>query len=349
MDTVLFSGDDLYQRLQQKISIALFCSRFRRLHHVIRFHKVDVKAIMMNVRFQTSLLALLSAILPVTAFSAVPENCPQVPSSPLEQGESKKQPPRLNFHKVLQKAGKTVFRPGGSQATDTLHEWSGLEDGCTAIEISAGLDTGGMALAANRGCQVLLMDQDEERLVKAAKVAKKRGLGDLIRTKKVDMAHIDDAFDEDEQFEAAVVEASLTHYPNSLKVKILQDLRKHSNQILLHEIGLRNVVKGSEKALQVQRDVGQALGIGFHPLTVDGWRKILDECGYEITNIEGGPMRVLSPTSMLRDEGPSGVAKIAWNLATHKDLRERVVSTKAVINSNSDTLGYVIVRAVKKE
>ncbi len=91
MDTVLFSGDDLYQRLQQKISIALFCSRFRRLHHVIRFHKVDVKAIMMNVRFQTSLLALLSAILPVTAFSAVPENCPQVPSSPLEQGESKKQ------------------------------------------------------------------------------------------------------------------------------------------------------------------------------------------------------------------------------------------------------------------
>jgi predicted O-methyltransferase YrrM len=156
-----------------------------------------------------------------------------------------------------------------------------------AIETSAGVDTGGMALAANRGCQVLLMDQDEERLVKAAKVAKKRGLGDVLRTKKVDISHIDDAFDDDEQFEAAVVKASLTHYPNALKVKILQDLRKHSNQILLHEIGLRNVIEGSEKALHVQRDVGQALAIGFHPLTVDGWRKILDECGYEITNIEG--------------------------------------------------------------
>ena len=304
---------------------------------------------MMNVRFQASLLALLWAILPVIAFSAVPGDCPQVPPSPSEQDESKKEPPRLNFHKVLQKAGKTVFRPGGSQATDTLHEWSDLGDGCTAIEMSAGLGTGGMALAANRGCQVLLTDQDEERLEKAAKVAKKRGLGKLIRTKKVDMAHIDDAFDDDEQFDAAVVEASLTHYPNALKVKILQDLRKHSNQILLHEIGLRDVVEDSDKALQVQRDVGKALAIGFYPLTVDGWRKILDECGYKITNIEGGPMRVLTPVSMLKDEGPSGVAKIAWNLATHKDLRERVISTKAVINANADTLGYVIVRAVKKE
>ena len=51
---------------------------------------------------------------------------------------------------------------------------------------------------------------------------------------------------------------------------------------------------------------------------------------------------------MLQDEGPAGVAKIAWNLATHKDLRERVVSTKAVIESHADTLGYIALRAIKK-
>jgi hypothetical protein len=59
-------------------------------------------------------------------------------------------------------------------------------------------------------------------------------------------------------------------------------------------------------------------------------------------------MRVLSPRSMLQDEGPAGVAKIAWNLATQMDLRERVVSTKAVIQLHSDTLGYIALHAVKK-
>lgn len=61
-----------------------------------------------------------------------------------------------------------------------------------------------------------------------------------------------------------------------------------------------------------------------------------------------GPMRVLNPRSMLQDEGPAGVAKIAWNLATHKDLRERVESTKSVIESHKDTLGYIALRAIKK-
>jgi hypothetical protein len=79
-------------------------------------------------------------------------------------------------------------------------------------------------------------------------------------------------------------------------------------------------------------------------------KKILDECGYKITNLENGPMRVLIPrSSMLQVEGPAGAAKIAWNLATHKDLRERVVSTKAVIESHTDRLGYIHCLACHQE
>ena len=199
----------------------------------------------------------------------------------------------------------------------------------------------------NRGCHVLLTDQDDERLEQAEKLARKRGLGSLISSKHVNMANIDQDLGK-ELFDTAIIEASLTHYPDVLKRKILQDLLKHSEQLLVHEIGLRGTSEDSDKAKQVSREVGSALAIGFHPLTVLGWKKILDECGYKITNLNSGPMRVLSPRSMLQDEGPAGVAKIVWNLATHKDLRERVVSTKAVIESHKDTLGYIALRAIKK-
>jgi hypothetical protein len=270
------------------------------------------------------------------------------PDSPPPVLDAYGDPKRLSFHKDLQRAGKTVFRPGGSQVTHIMHGWADFSnDGCYVLELSAGLGTGGMALAAERGCHVLLTDQDEERLEQAKTLAKKRGLGSLISSKRVDMTNIDRDLGV-EQFDAAIVEASLTHYPDALKRKILQDLLKHSDQLLLHEIGLRGTSEDSEKAKQVSREVGSALAIGFHPLTVPGWKKILDECGYKITNLDYGPMRVLSPRSMLQDEGPAGVAKIAWNLATHKDLRMRVVSTKAVIESHTDTLGYIALRAIKK-
>jgi hypothetical protein len=83
----------------------------------------------------------------------------------------------------------------------------------------------------------------------------------------------------EEQFNTAIIEASLTHYPDALKRKILQDLLKHSDQLLLHETGLRGTSEDSDKAKQVSREVGSALAIGFHPLTVPGWKKILDKCG----------------------------------------------------------------------
>lgn len=187
----------------------------------------------------TALLALLLlgfGFMQAEAFSAVPPfDDHDSPPPVVTNGE----PKRLSFHKVLQRAGKTVFRPGGSQVTHTMHGWTDFsKDGCSVLEPSAGLGTGGMALAAERGCHVLLTDQDEERLEQAERLAKKRGLGSLIRFKLVDMTIIDQDLGK-EQFDAVIIEASLAHYLNALKRKILQDLLKHSEQLLLFEIGSR--------------------------------------------------------------------------------------------------------------
>ena len=125
----------------------------------------------------------------------------------------------------------------------------------------------------------------------------------------------------------------------------ITDLRKISPQVLLHELGLRDE---NEKAHKMTvSEVGKALAIPeFSPLTVQGWKSLLQGCGYRITHEEQGPLLTFSPKTVLRDEGPSGVARMAYNLATRRDLRERVLRTKSILSSHSDSLGYILVRAV---
>jgi predicted O-methyltransferase YrrM len=264
---------------------------------------------------------------------------------------------RLSFHIVLERVGKTVFRPGGSEATNTLHAWlmenTGQGEDLSVLELATGLGTGGIALAAkSKNNHVWLTDRDESRLEQAQQVANVRGLGDQIHIQSLDMTKIDDEQKLGvRQFDAAIVEASLTHQPDAVKRKILRDLHKRAKQVLLHEICLRGdgLTDESEKAKDVKSKVGRALTIGYHPLTIPGWKEVIEECGFEITHIEYGPLRVLNPKNLLQDEGSMGVARIVWNLATHKDLRDRMRETKAVINEYRDTLGYVIMRAVRKE
>lgn len=254
-------------------------------------------------------------------------------------------PSRPNFHQVLQRVGKTVFRPGGTEATDTLHGWASLNPDSNVLELASGLGTGGMALAERFHCHVTLTDTDESRLHKAHDVAIQRGLQDLIEIKTLDMNHLDQGLDETDHYDAAIVEASLTHFADSQKLGLIQELSKHTDEILLHEV----VLQTDDDPRQIKQHVGEALAVGFHPMTLDGWKELLSKCGFEISELEHGSLRLLNPSSMFRDEGLTGIARIAWNLATQQDLRDRVVETKRVIDNHRDSLGYMILRAVRKE
>jgi hypothetical protein len=52
--------------------------------------------------------------------------------------------------------------------------------------------------------------------------------------------------------------------------------------------------------------------------------------------------------TILQDEGLVGAAKIAWNLLTNEDIRDRFFSTRGVLDKNENATGYIIVRAFKK-
>jgi len=238
--------------------------------------------------------------------------------------------------------------PGGTEATETLHAWARLNDQDRVLELASGLGRGGMSLASKYGCHVLLTDTDQGRLDEAAAVAKTSGLSDLVSTGYLDMNHMDDELSDDDHFAAAIVEASLTHQRDKSKAKILQDLSVHAEQILVHEVCFKGDAS-DEELCSIKLDMSKHLSARFEPLTEQGWKDLLENNNYRVTNFRVGPMSLLHPTSMLVDEGPLGVAKIAWNLVIHADLRHRVVETRAAMMKYSDVLGYIIIRAVRKD
>eukprot|EP00984_Skeletonema_dohrnii_P027617 scaffold17236_cov78-Skeletonema_dohrnii-CCMP3373.AAC.2 len=253
---------------------------------------------------------------------------------------------RPNFHTVLQRVGKTVLRPGGTEGTRKLHSWSELNRDGTAIELSSGMGSGGVALAKATGARVTLTDMDTSRLEMASKIAREQGVdSELIEIMQLNMRHVGEEL-EQHHYDTAIIEASLSHYPTKEKRAILEGLSKHADELLLHEICFRCDDTSPKELNHIKQGMSRALAIGFQPLTVDGWTNVLQEAGYEVKRSETGPLKVLNPVTVLQDEGPKRTAKIAWNIATDASIRSRVVEARRAIKSHQNDLGYILIRAV---
>lgn len=283
------------------------------------------------------LLLLLLFVDPTRAFS-VETKAPQQTATP---------PP---FRQVLAEAGKKIFRPGGSAATEKLHGWArNIGSSSRAVEFATGPGTG-MDLVAKTGCRLLVTDPFEETLETAKETARQRGLLDRCDFQKVPF--MGDSLDwarEQPRSDVAIVEAVLTKYPRETKQQILKRLHDDvADQLLLHEICIRGCEEDEGPcAAGVKETVGSALAAtGYNPLTTEGWIRALEDSGFRITDIETGPIQLIKPASVVHDEGLLGAIQIGLNLATHEDLRERFWRTREVLEDYENEIGYLIVHAV---
>ena len=63
-------------------------------------------------------------------------------------------------HEVLAKAGKTVLRPGGLEATRQLLEWADFQPGETVLEIAASFGKSAIWLAKSCGVRVVGIERN---------------------------------------------------------------------------------------------------------------------------------------------------------------------------------------------
>jgi hypothetical protein len=273
--------------------------------------------------------------------------------------------PGPNFHKILERVGKTQFRPGGAAATEKLLEWSGLTADDSVLELSGGMGNTGIMFAKSVGCHVLITDLDVGRLelAKAQVQQQKHNLSALVQTKQMDMFDITNSLEEEADgsaipenknthnapahFVCAIAEASLSHYPLEKKREFFQRLAKHTYQYLLHEICF--VTEDPELQRSVRLDMQRVLKLGFFPETQDTWKRLLQDAGFtNIHEVQVGPIAMLNPINLVRDEGPMGAANILKNIVIHRYLRSRVLATRQMLAKHSpEHLGYIILRATR--
>jgi len=101
------------------------------------------------------------------------------------------------------------------------------------------------------------------------------------------------------------------------------------------------VVGEAELKEEIQKDLARTIRVNARPLTVAEWTALAEEAGFEVLDVYQTDMALLEPKRLLADEGPAGVAKIAFNLARKPQIRERVLGMRGVFRRHADHIGAI--------
>ena len=296
----------------------------------------------MDIAFVIILLSASFIICSVVAFTIDPS---QSHPSQLQKQRIIIPLPEPNFHEVAHKMGKTVLRPGGSEATKHIQAMADIRPGDSVLELSAGLGMSGIELAQKYGAKVLITDIDTSRLDKVTDRINTLGISNLVSVKKVDMFDIDRDLGSEAKFDVVQTEASLTHYPRSRKRQFFKGIANHADKFILHEICFKT--KDTASQILAEKDMSKVLNIGFKPETAEIWQQLLIDAGYTNKHVSTGDLAVLNPISLIKDEGLIGFAKIVFNVATHPYERSRMLAVRNEISKHADDLGYITIVASK--
>ena len=109
----------------------------------------------------------------------------------------------------------------------------------------------------------------------------------------------------------------------------------------IHEMSLVPDYLRPELKEEIQKDLARTIRVNARPLTVAEWTALAEEAGFEVLDVYPTDMALLEPKRLLADEGPAGVAKIAFNLARKPQIRERVLGMRGVFRRHADHIGAI--------
>lgn len=247
----------------------------------------------------------------------------------------------LPGHQVLALAGKKILRPGGLNATRRLFEWGQFQKGESLLELASSFGVNLMTLARDYGLKVTGIDKNE----KSVAYAKQRL--DLVEDININIL-LGDILDLDKldgEFNYILAEAILTMQTNKNKSRVLSDIHrklKSGGLILLHELSF------TQNADEMHKKLSQVLKVNANALTKNDWEKIVKNAGFEVLELKTGPMTLLTPVGLIKDEGFWGVVKILANIIRQPELRKRIFAMYKFFSTHRDQLEHITICAVKK-
>ena len=261
---------------------------------------------------------------------------------------------RRTFATILETSDQPLFRPGGNAGLHQLHDWSGLNVGDYLLELGSEVGrTSGMMLAHRFGCHVTLTNNDPSHFAMAHQFAQQQSLADeQWETKLLPKLTDVDALLERNYDCTFIEQAALSHVSNHDKMTIIQGVAKHTNQLLLHEYCILGADFDDAIVERVQTDLSHVMGQEMHLLTEGDWKQLLLDANFHVTQCETGPVKLFHPKALLQEEGFEGINNAlhtVWNLATHNELRVRMLEFQDFLEEHKENIGYCLIQAFVKK
>lgn len=249
-------------------------------------------------------------------------------------------------HQVLAAAGKKALRPGGFGATEKLLEWADFHAGQTVLEFASSFGYSAISLAKRYGVHVVGVEQNPDSVARAEANIAKSGLAKQVEIFQGDILHLEQiAQISEQQFDYVLAEAILTMQSDAAKATLLKGIYnrlKPGGQLLIHELRVEG-----EQIDEIRRDLSATIRVNACPLSTNGWSHLVQETGLIIENLDTGPMMLLNPYRILKEEGILALLTMAWRMLTRPALRRRILSMRATFVRHSSNLGYIVLAARK--
>ncbi|MCB9402880.1 MAG: class I SAM-dependent methyltransferase [Microthrixaceae bacterium] len=251
---------------------------------------------------------------------------------------------RVAGHWLLARLGKRVLRPGGRELTQKMLDALAVSPRDDVVELAPGMGiTTSQVLAANPASYVGV-DRDEvvvERMTSQMNGSSRRAVN----------GSASDTGLPDRCADVVFGEAYLTMQGAKQKNRILAELARISRpgaRLGLHEVAFAPDDVTEADAERAAHDLQSTIKVNVTPLTIAGWRKLLDEAGFDVSHCSTAPLHLLEPRRLVADEGITGAARFVANVIKDKPARERVMSMRKAMRDNAEHLQAVTMTAIRR-
>lgn len=252
---------------------------------------------------------------------------------------------KMDGYLVLEKVGKKVLRPGGKMMTEKMLELLSISSNDIVVEFAPGVGfTANLALKKNPKSYIGI-DSDEE----AVKLLSNKFLDENVNFK---IGNVAESGLEALSTTKVYGEAMLTMHADHRKAEIIKEafrVLKPGGFYAIHELALTpdDLAESSKKEMQLE--LAKIMKVNARPLTLIEWKMLLEENGFEIMTTQTSPMRFLKINRIISDEGLCGFLKIAKNVLTNPEIKNRVFAMRKIFKKYQNHLNAVVILAKKTE
>ncbi|MCZ0703179.1 SAM-dependent methyltransferase [Natronobacillus azotifigens] len=245
-------------------------------------------------------------------------------------------------HTFLAKLGKTRLRPGGIQATDWLFDHVDFSSDMSVLEVACNQCTNAIELVRKTGCSITAVDLDAKVIDIAKDRVAKAGLTEKIHVEQANALNLPY---QDNSFDLVINEAMLTMLGDKQKTKAVSEyyrVLKPEGMLLTHDVRLT-----SAKARAVVTGLQKAIHVPAKPYDERGWKELFVRANFVELDVLTGPMSLMNPIGMIRDEGLFSTMKIFRNGMMKSENRPYFKQMFRFFQSNKKDLGFIAIVGIK--